>query len=116
MISGIIITLIFVFAYFGLFCIIDIVDRCFVGVTLKKKNPLAIALIVKNADENVEYITRILKRNFMDNLTMLEKIFIIDMNSRDLTTDILQKISQDSQIIEVLRYSEREKMFEIFKN
>lgn len=114
MLTSLLIALFFVIVYFGLYCLIDLIDIKYKGNNTQARNNYAVTLLVKDVDEDLEHIIRTLKSTCTNDLTICNKIFIIDMDSKDQTPGILEKISWLDENIEVLRFEEKERIFEIF--
>lgn len=72
-------------------------------------------LLVRNAQEHVEYIVRYaVRKDIASKLYSDRKLVIVDMNSDDDTPVILEKLQKDYSNIEVLSYDERELVFKDF--
>ena len=113
MLTNLMIALGFIFLYFALYCLIDFIDIKYKGNPIKRGAHCVVTLLVKDVDENIEYVIRTLKTLCTEELTICDKIFIIDMDSIDHTVGILEKISYLDDRIEVLTLNDKEKIFKI---
>lgn len=104
----------FILAYFGLYCLIDLIDVQFRRKTENTGN-IKLAIMVKNAEDDLEYKLRCFQQTAYESLMIDNKIFIIDMGLDDDTTKILEKISRDTETIEVFKFEEKERLFEAFE-
>lgn len=76
---------------------------------------VGVVLLVKDAEEQIEYIARnAAKRDFAAKVLSDNKIAVIDMNSTDGTVQILEKLQKNFMNIEVLKFEDRQNIFEAF--
>ena len=116
MLTNVVIALLFILTYFGLFCVIEWMDAKIRPKKMHNKEGVRLVLLVKNADQNIEEIVKTLKRSVIEDLTITDKLFIIDMKSSDLTFKILEKISQGEPSIEFVTFEQKDKIFELMKS
>lgn len=74
-----------------------------------------IVLLVKDVEENIEYIIRnAVKKDFASKVLSDKNIAIVDMNSADHTYELLEKLQKDFLNIEVLKFEEKTIIFDDF--
>ncbi|MCX7923027.1 MAG: hypothetical protein N3B21_13615 [Clostridia bacterium] len=74
-----------------------------------------LVVLVKDQQETVEGLIRsIYARDFLKRINYEEKLVVLDMDSSDETLNILMKLKDEYEYIEVLTESEKEKIFEGF--
>jgi hypothetical protein len=74
-----------------------------------------IVLLVKDAEEYIEYIVRnAIKKDFASKALSDKNMIIVDMKSADQTYLLLQKLQKDFSNIEALAFEERELIFDDF--
>lgn len=112
MLTNLLIAGLFISTYFGLFYLLDYLDAKFVKKKWNTKDRIWMSLMVKNADENIEDVVKTLKRTLVDDLTIVDKLFIIDLQSEDLTLKILEKLSESDDSIAVIQHDEAKKIFD----
>jgi hypothetical protein len=113
MTSNIIVALIFVFVYFFIYYLIHVMDSKMVRLDKEDMKDVSLVLLVKNAEEHIEKIINILDREGW-NLKEENKVSIVDMNSVDNTKKILRKIDQNGTRLNLLEFTDKEKVFEKF--
>jgi hypothetical protein len=79
-------------------------------------NKYVVTLFVKNVDSDIQLVLDKLKLTCIDDLTICDKIFIIDMGSEDDTQKIIHRISEQDEFIEVFTALEKEHIFENFES
>lgn len=80
-----------------------------------KSSMIRLVLIVKNQGEVIEGVLRnILHRDFVRKLMPAGRLTVLDMGSNDDTIDILRKLEEDYECIQVLKKSEKESLFKFF--
>ena len=107
--------IIYLLASYGLLTlIVNIFDmlRC----RIRGPRPVVrIVLLVKNAQEQIEYIVRnSIKKEYASRLLSDKRIMIVDMNSEDNTYELLQRLEKSFYGIETLQYKDREQMYDGF--
>ena len=100
-------------AIYGLFSLVrGAIGAVHCKVTGKRPVVRAI-LLVRNAEEHIEYIIRnIVNKEYKSKVLSDKNIIIVDMNSEDLTYVMLEKLQNDFQNINILTYEERLKIFD----
>ena len=74
-----------------------------------------VVLLVKDAEEHIEYIIRNMsKKDFVSKTLTDKNMVIIDMNSTDHTYQILEKLQVDFSNVEALSFEEKEHIFDDF--
>ncbi len=69
-------------------------------------------LLVRNAEEQIEYIVRTaVKNDFASRVLSENSLVIIDMNSTDNTCLMLERLQKDFSNVEALRFEDRELIF-----
>jgi hypothetical protein len=82
---------------------------------LQKHPGVRVVLLVKNTEEQIEYIIRnAVKNDFASIVLSDDRILVVDMNSTDNTYRLLEKLRRDYSNIEILGFNERECVFEDF--
>lgn len=118
MLTNLIMAFFFIAAYYGLYCLIELIDVKF-SIRVDSKSEIynhMLTLMVKNAENEIEYTIRKLRHLSLSGMKNGIKIVVIDMGSTDNTLEILEKISQQNEDIEVLKFDEKHRIFEIFSN
>ena len=74
-----------------------------------------IVLLVRDAEEQIEYIVRTaVKNDFASRVMSDNSLVIIDMDSSDNTYLLLEKLQKDFSNIEAFRFKDRELVFNDF--
>jgi hypothetical protein len=74
-----------------------------------------LVLIVKNVEEHAEYIVRtVIKEEFASKVMSGSNIAIIDMSSTDSTLNILSRLENDYECLDLLNQDERNRIFDDF--
>lgn len=104
--------IVYLFAIYGaLMLILSILGTIRARLHLKDSK-LKLVLVVKNAGEYIEYIVRdMAKRVLADRAFPVDSLTVVDMNSEDETRNILEKLRNDFDFIELLSEKEKEKTF-----
>lgn len=77
---------------------------------------IKLVLIVKNQGEVIEGVLRnVLSRDTLRKLMPGAKVTILDMGSKDDTLDILRKLQEDYECLDVLKKSEKDSIFKYFE-
>lgn len=113
--SNIIQCVIYIFAIYGLisllFGLAELIRHKSIGMLPDVK----VVLLVRNAEEHIEYIIRYAVRNdITSKLYSDKKLTVVDMASEDDTPLILEKLQKDHSNIEVLSHDDRELVFKDF--
>jgi hypothetical protein len=73
-------------------------------------------LLVRNQQDISEGLIRnFCRRDFVKRVVPEMKISVIDMESNDETWDILTKLNESYEYIEILKYADKDKIFEYFE-
>lgn len=83
---------------------------------MKIENPdIRLVLVVKNQEEALEGIIRSIFKEDLLRKSMCSGILnVIDAGSKDQSREILQKLKDEYEYINIIRYEDREKIFEGF--
>lgn len=74
-----------------------------------------IVLLVKDAEEQIEYIVRTaVKNDFASRVMSDNSLVIIDMDSSDNTYLLLEKLQKDFSNVEALKFEDKELVFNDF--
>ncbi|NLK86715.1 MAG: hypothetical protein GX279_04385 [Clostridiaceae bacterium] len=74
-----------------------------------------VVLLVKDAEEQIEYIVRYaIRKEYAAKVLSDKKLVIVDMDSADNTYVLLQKLQKNFPCIEVLKISDSESIFSDF--
>jgi len=112
-ISEIITYLLAVYGAFAL--IISIINSIHIG-SMNENSGMKLVLIQRNQEETIEGVVRsILAKDLINMITPGENLTVLDMGSTDETIEVLTKLENDYECIEVLKSGEREKIFEYFE-
>ncbi|NLV36726.1 MAG: hypothetical protein GXY17_08665 [Clostridiaceae bacterium] len=106
---------VYLLASYGLFTlVISIFDR--LRCRIRGPRPLVrIVLLVKNAQEQIEYIVRnSVMKEYASKLLSDRKIMIVDMASEDNTYELLERLEKSLYGIETLQYKDREQIYKGF--
>lgn len=80
-----------------------------------KRPEVQMILLVRNAEEQIEYIVRnIVNKDYITKVLSDKKLMIVDMNSTDQTIQLLEKLQNNFSNIEMLPFKEKERVFEDF--
>lgn len=104
----------YLFAIYGVFSmLVSILNS--VRCRIKPENSnMKLVLIVKNQEENIEGVVRnILDEEFLRKM-MLNSISVIDLGSADNTMEILLKLKQRYENLEILDCDKKDNIFEGF--
>ena len=79
-----------------------------------RKHPgVRVVLLVKDAEEQIEYIIRkAVKSDVTSGLLSENSLVVIDMNSSDSTFLLLEKLQKDFSCVEILPFEDRALVFE----
>lgn len=107
--------IIYLLASYGLLMLImNIFDmlRC----RIRGRRPaVRIVLLVKNAEEQIEYIVRnSIRKEYASKVLSDKNIMIVDMNSEDNTYEYLERLEKSFCGIEALQYEDREQIYNGF--
>lgn len=114
--TNILMAFFFIVLYYGLYCLIEIIDVKSRNISGAKKNNLMIAILAKNLQENIEFTIKELRESRLEGFTNHDKIVIIDMDSTDGTWDILNILARQDEGIIALKFEEKERIFEEFRD
>lgn len=106
--------IIWTLALYGLFEIIkNIIYIC----TYTKLNSKGIYLIIatKNQEENIECFLRNILFRIIYGKEEVDNIFVVDLNSKDNTKNILEKLSNEYEQIKILNLKECKELMENIK-
>ncbi len=82
---------------------------------LPMRSGVRMILLVRDAEEQIEYIVRTaVKNDFASRVMSDNSLVIIDMDSSDNTFLLLEKLQKDFSNVEVLKFEDREHIFEDF--
>lgn len=106
--------IIWTLALYGLF---EIVKNIIYICTYTKLNSKGIYLIIatKNEEENIECFLRNLLFRIIYGKEELDNVFVVDLNSKDNTKKIIEKLSNEYDQIEVLNWKECRELIENIK-
>ena len=106
--------LIWTLALYGLF---EIVKNIIYICTYTKLNSKGVYLIIatKNQEENIEYFLRNILFRIIYGKEEVDNIFVVDLNSKDNTKNILEKLSNEYEQIKVLNLKECKELMENIK-
>jgi len=105
--------ILWVFAAYGVFSMIAGVTGLIRSKTQIKCRNIKLVLLVRNAEECIEYVVRNLSgKDSLKGVLPDSKISIVDMNSSDNTYLITKKLERYYQNIEALHFDERESIFD----
>lgn len=80
-----------------------------------RRPAVRIVLLVKNAQEQIEYMVRnSVRKEYASKLLSDRKIMIVDMNSEDSTYELLERLGKSFNSIEALQYKDREQIYKGF--
>lgn len=99
--------LICIFAVYGFFVLITGAAEL-VRCRIKGRRPkVRIVLFVQDAEEQIEYIVRyVVKKEYATKVLSNKKLAIVDVNSGDNTSALLEKLQRSFPSIEVLNFSD----------
>ena len=106
--------LIWTLALYGLF---EIVKNIIYICTYTKLNSKGIYLIIatKNQEENIECFLRNILFRIIYGKEEINNIFVVDLNSKDDTKSILEKLGNEYEQIEILNLKECKELMENIK-
>ncbi len=106
---------IYVFAIYGIVSLVFSVAELIRCKAAGRWPDVKAVLLVKNAQEHIEYILRYaVRKDIASKLYSDRKLVIVDMDSDDETPLILEKLEKDYSNIEILSCDERELVFKDF--
>jgi len=107
--------LIYIFAVYGAVTIIFNFINFVIRYRSVENKGVKLVLIVKNQEKTIEGIIRnIYSKDTTGRMMCSERVTVLDMNSADQTLEILKKLEQDYEHLDVLTENERDKIFEGF--
>lgn len=96
-------TIMWILSIYGLIEIIKLLIVCKLN-NIQKDNNIHIIVTVKNQENNIEgFIRTVMLKSLKDNM---KKILVVDLNSKDKTKEILQKLSEENEIINLVTWEE----------
>ena len=106
--------LIWTLALYGLF---EIVKNIIYICTYTKLNSKGIYLIIatKNQEENIECFLRNLLFRIIYGKEEIDNVFLVDLNSKDNTKSILEKLSNEYEQVKILNLKECKELMENLK-
>lgn len=90
------------------------------AVRIRAKEPgkhpgVRMVLLVRNAEEQIEYIVRNAVKDDLASRVMSEnRLVVVDMDSTDSTYLLLEKLQKDFSNVEILKLQDRAMIFEDF--
>jgi uncharacterized C2H2 Zn-finger protein len=108
-------TIIWTFALYGLFEIIkNIIYIC--SCTKLKTNGIYIVIAVKNQEQKIEgFVRSILFRIFYGKEDYIKNIFVADLDSKDDTKQILNRMQKEYDILKVMDWKRCKEIIENIK-
>lgn len=107
--------IIYILAVYGLLILVLEVAALIRKRIAGYKPEARIVLLVRNAEECIEYVVRnMISKEMASGYFFCKDIVIVDMDSSDHTYKLLEKLQKDFPNIEVLSYQERELIFDNF--
>jgi cellulose synthase/poly-beta-1,6-N-acetylglucosamine synthase-like glycosyltransferase len=74
-----------------------------------------VVILVQNAEEQIEYIVRnAVKKDIQSKMLSDKKVVFVDMDSKDKTNELLEKLQKNFSSIEVLPYPDRAHIYDGF--
>ncbi len=74
-----------------------------------------VVILVQNAEEQIEYIVRnAVKKDIQAKMLSDKKVIFVDMDSKDKTNELLDKLQKNFSSIEVLPYMDRAHIYDGF--
>jgi cell division protein FtsX len=74
-----------------------------------------VVVLVQNAEEQIEYIVRnAVKKDIQSKMLSDKKVTFVDMDSKDKTSELLDKLQKNFSSIEVLSYPDRAHIYDGF--
>lgn len=113
--ENILIALFFVFVYFLIYSVIQEWEAKRTPLKKEDFQNLSLCLMVRNSEEEIEKILHALKLEGWDMMGE-ENFFVVDRNSDDKTLHILRKLRHGPIRFTLLKWSEKERIFENDKN
>ncbi len=105
--------ILWILAVYGMFSLISSVVGLIRLKSHIKCQSIKLVLLVKDAEDCIEYVVRNLAgKDFLTGVLPNKNISIVDINSTDNTYLITKKLKRYFQNIEVLRFNERENIFD----
>jgi glycosyltransferase involved in cell wall biosynthesis len=82
--------------------------------SLKKKRK-KLVLIVKDQEETIEgSVRRIVSSDILKKASLDSELIILDMGSTDKTLEVLEKLKNDLECVNIVTNSEKESIFGVF--
>lgn len=80
------------------------------------KHPgVRVVLLVRNAEEQIEYMIRnAVKYDFTSRVMSDKSLIVVDMDSTDNTALILEKLQKDFSNVEIMKFQDRTLIFDDF--
>lgn len=105
-----------VLAVYGLLSLAASIFSLFPVRIKNNRGKIKVVLAVKDSEEVIEGVIRniILTMDTLREFSADGKITVVDVGSRDGTLEILNKLKDTYECIEVLNYDEKEKVFSSF--
>jgi len=105
----------YVLAIYGLINLVVNISDLFYKKSYSKNIKIKAVLFVKNCEDVIEGVIRnIFIGDFLRKIMSSGSLTVVDMGSTDKTLDILQRIERDYDTVDVLKESEKEKVFDFF--
>ncbi|HHW47207.1 MAG TPA: hypothetical protein GXX14_01125 [Clostridiaceae bacterium] len=105
----------YVLAIYGLINLVVNISGLFYKKSYSKDIKIKAVLFVKNCEDVIEGVIRnIFIGDFLRKVMSNRNLTVVDMGSTDRTLDILEIIERDYDAVEVLKESEKEKVFDFF--
>ena len=105
----------YVLAIYGLINLVVNLSDLFYKKSYSKDIKIKAVLFVKNCEDVIEGVIRnIFFGDFLRKVMSNGNLTIVDMGSKDKTLDILERMKQDYDTLDVLKECEKEKVFNFF--
>lgn len=112
MLKNLIECILYLLAAYGLIVLISSAARLIQCRVRGCRPDVRAAILVKNAEENIEYIIRSAVTNeFASSVFSDKRLIVVDMGSTDNTLELLEELQKEYCSIEVLKCNEREQIF-----
>lgn len=105
----------YILALYGAIALIMGVFNSLKTEAYRKNGQTRLVLMVKNQEETIEGSVRsLLSEDILYKTISTGKLIILDMGSSDKTLEILEKLKNDFEQLDVIKETEKEKIFTYF--
>jgi len=109
--------IVYLFAVYGALTLVLSILAAVRGRSFISGAKVKVILVVKDAEEYIEYIVRnAVKGDFISRVMSGNNLTIIDMNSSDRTAGILNELKKEYECLDVLGEQEKDKVFSDFNS